>query len=288
MAQHTRRNADTRGGFVRIDDADMHVVEDGKPDAPALLLIHGSAASLVCWDLVVPTLAGAFRVIRVDLPGCGKSTTPTGGYEIPTQARRVAAALDELSVRRVTVIGHSSGCTVATALAEQRPDAVAALALIDFGPNMEAKLPDRLLFRLLQTPLPGRLLWRMRNEGNIRKAARASGGFSRPVDIPDAFIEDALRMTHRTFVEMLRAPRSYLEQRSLPDRLMALGLPLLVVFGTEDQRWRPSSAHAYSVVPGSDVELLSGVGHTPMMEDPQATAILLLDFSAAVEARNEI
>ena len=277
-----------RGRFVRIDDGDMHVVEDGKPDGPALLLIHGSAASLVCWEPVVPSLAAAFRVIRVDLLGCGKSTIPTGGYEIPTQAGRVAAALDKLGVRRVTVIGHSSGCTVATALAEQRPDTVVALVLIDFGPNMAAKVPDRRLFRLLQTRFPGRLLWRMRNEANIRKAAHASGGFTRPVDIPDAFIEDALRMTHRTFVELLRAPVNYLEQRSLPDRLTALGLPLLVVFGTDDQRWRPSSAHAYSVVPGSRVEFLSGVGHTPMMEDPQATATLLFDFSAAVEARREI
>jgi pimeloyl-ACP methyl ester carboxylesterase len=98
MAQHTSRNADTQGRFVRMDDGDMHVVEDGQPDGPALLLIHGSAASLVCWDLVVPSLAGAFRVIRVDLLGCGKSTTSAGGYEIPTQARRVGAALDELGV----------------------------------------------------------------------------------------------------------------------------------------------------------------------------------------------
>jgi pimeloyl-ACP methyl ester carboxylesterase len=173
-------------------------------------------------------------------------------------------------------------------LAEQRPDAVAALVVIDFGPSMDAKAPDRLFFRLLQTRFPGRLLWRMRNETNLRKAVRASGGFTRPVEIPDAFIEDALRMSHRTFVEMLRAPVSYLGQRSLPDRLTALGLPLLVVFGTDDQRWRPSSAHAYSVVPGSRVELLPGVGHTPMMEDPQATAALLLEFSAAVEARNEV
>jgi pimeloyl-ACP methyl ester carboxylesterase len=49
------------------------------------------------------------------------------------------------------MIGHSSGCTVATALAEQRPDAVAGLALIDFGPSLDAKIPERLLFRLLLT-----------------------------------------------------------------------------------------------------------------------------------------
>ncbi len=74
MAQHTSRDAETQDRFVRIDDGEMHVVEEGQPDGPALLLIHGSAASLVCWDLVVPSLAGAFRVIRVDLLGCGRST----------------------------------------------------------------------------------------------------------------------------------------------------------------------------------------------------------------------
>ena len=154
----------------------MHVVESGQPDVPALLLIHGSAASLACWDLVVPALAGAHHVIRVDLLGCGKSTAPVGagGYDIPAQARRVGAVLDTLGVSTVTVIGHSSGCTVATALAEQRPDAVAGLALIDFGPSLASKTPEKPLLRLLLAPLLGRLLWRLRTEANIRKAARSA------------------------------------------------------------------------------------------------------------------
>ena len=119
----------------------------------------------------------------------GDRQPPLSGYDIPAQARRVGAVLDKLGVSRVTVIGHSSGCTVATALAEQRPDAVAALALIDIGPSLDAKIPESLLFRLLLTPFPGRLLWRLRTKAAIRKAART--GFTRPVDIPDAFIEDA-------------------------------------------------------------------------------------------------
>lgn len=87
-------------------------------------------------------------------------------------------------------------------------------------------------------------------------------------------------MTHRAFTGAMRAPLDYLGHRSLPDRLTALGLPVLVVFGADDQRWRSSSAAAYRVVPGARVELLPGVGHTPMMEDPQATGKLLLDFAA--------
>jgi pimeloyl-ACP methyl ester carboxylesterase len=281
MPEHTSGFPKAVDRLVRLDDGDMHVVEEGKPDAPTLLLIHGSAASLVCWDLVVPALAGTFRVIRVDLLGCGKSTTPAGtaGYDIAAQAYRVGAVLDRLGVSSVTVVGHSSGCTVATALAEQRPDAVAGLALIDFGPSLSAKTPEKLLFRVLLRPLPGRLLWRLRTEATIRKAARA--GFTRPVDLPDAFIEDALRMTYGAFVGTMRAPQAYLEERSLPDRLAVLGLPLLVIFGTEDERWPSSGASAYGVVPGARIELLVGVGHLPIMENPQATGDLLLDFAVA-------
>jgi pimeloyl-ACP methyl ester carboxylesterase len=279
MAEHKPGDPGADGRSVRLDDGDMHVAEDGKPGAPALLLIQNAAAPLACWDSFVPQLAGAHRVIRVDLLGRGSPASAADRYDIPAQARRVGAVLDRLGVSRVTVVGHSSGCTVATALAEQRPGAVAGLALIDFGPSLEAKIPERPLFRLVLTQFPGRLLWRLRTEASVRKALRT--GFARPVDIPDAFIEHALEMTHRDFVGAMRGPLNYLGQRSLPDRLTALSIPLLVIFGADDQRWRSSLASAYKAVPGARVELLPGIGHTPMLEDPQTTGTLLLDFAAA-------
>lgn len=189
MAEHLPGDPDAGDRFVRLDDGDMHVVENGKPGAPALLLIHGTGGSTAWWDPVVPRLAGAYRVIRVDLFGHGRSASPAGGYDIPTQARRVGAALDRLGADGVAVIGHSTGGSVATALAEQRPDLVAALALIDTGPDPDAFIPQGLLSRLLLAPLPGRLLWPLRTEATIRKAMRTA--FTRPVDIPDALVEDA-------------------------------------------------------------------------------------------------
>ena len=279
MAEHMPGDPDANDRFVRLDDGDMHVVADGKPAAPALLLIHGTGASTAWWDPVVPRLAGAYRVIRVDLPGHGRSSSPAGGYDIPAQARRAGAALDRLGAGRVTVIGHSTGGSVATALAEQRPDKVAALALIDMGPSLDAAAPEGLLVRLLLARFPGRLLWRLRSEATIRKAL--SSAFTRPVDIPGAIIEAALGMTHRALAGTARGALDYMRQRSLPDRLAALGVPVLVIFGTEDARYPSSSAAAYHVVPGARVELLPGVGHTPMMEDPQATGTLLLEFAAA-------
>jgi len=280
VAEHMSGDPNTGGRFGQLDDGDIYVVQDGKPGAPALLLIQNAAAPLACWDPFVPQLADAHRVIRVDLLGPGSPADPANRYDIRAQARRVGAVLDRLGVNRVTVVGHSSGCTVATALAEQRPGTIAGLALIDYGPTLAAKIPERPLFRLVLTQFPGRLLWRLRTDASVRKAVRT--GFTRPLDIPDAFIEHALEMTHRDFVGAMRGPLNYLGQRSLPDRLTTLGIPLLVIFGADDQRWRSSLASAYRAVPGARVELLPGIGHTPMLEDPQTTGTLLLDFATAV------
>ena len=279
MAEDMPRDRGADGRFVRLVDGDMHVVEDGMPGTPGVLLIHGSAGSTAWWDPVVPALAGACRVIRVDLLGHGRSSSPPGGFDIPAHARRVGAALDRLSAGRVTVIGHSMGCMVATALAEQRPDKVASLALIDMGPSLDAAIPDGLLVRLLLARFPGRLLWRLRSEATIRKAL--SSAFTLRVDIPGAIIEAALGMTHRALAGTARGSDDYLRQQSLPDRLATIGVPVLVIFGAEDARYPSSSATAYREVPGARVELLPGVGHTPMLEDPQTTSKLLLEFAAA-------
>ncbi len=109
MAEHIPGDPDAGSWFVRFDDGDMHLVQDGEPGAPAALLIHGTAASTASWDPVVPALAGACRVIRVDLAGHGRSASPAGGYDIPAHARRAGAVLDRLGAGRVTVIGHSTG-----------------------------------------------------------------------------------------------------------------------------------------------------------------------------------
>lgn len=267
--------------FVSVDDGDVGVVEDGETGAPVVLLLGNAATPMLCWDPVVPWLAGAFRIIRFDFVSGAQSASLRSRYDISMLARRAVVALERLGVSRVTVIGHSSGCTIATALAEQTPDAIVGLALIDMGPDLDAKVPERLLVRLALTQFPGRLLWRLRTPASIRKAAGSA--FTRRVDIPDSFVEQMWAVTHRDFVGAMRAPLHYLGQRSLPDRLAALGLPVLVVFGADDQRWCSSSAAAYRAVPGAQVRLLPGVGHTPMMEDPDVTGRLLLEFAEAVE-----
>jgi pimeloyl-ACP methyl ester carboxylesterase len=113
-------------------------------------------------------------------------------------------------------------------------------------------------------------------------AGPADRTFSRPgYEIPQQLVDDVRGMTYPALTATSRATDDYLKQRPLPDRLKVLGKPLLVIFGKEDQRWRSSSATEYRAVPGARVELLPGVGHSPMLEDPPRTAAPLLSFTTA-------
>ena len=255
----------------------MHVIHDGPRDAPPLLLIHGSGAAGSSWRPVVPALADRHHVIRVDLPGHGQSP-PARSYDVPGQAARVAALLDESGLDHVTVAGHSSGGYIATALADQRPDLVRSLALISSGPSPDAIRPQAAFLRVLMAPPVGPLLWSRRSDATIRRAMSAVCNL--PVDIPDDLVADVRGIGYRTFRTVLRRNGAYIAERSLPERLTALGVPVLVIFGGADPRWEPSSAYRYDAVPGARVAQLPGVGHLPMLEAPDPTSQLLLDFAA--------
>jgi pimeloyl-ACP methyl ester carboxylesterase len=260
---------------VPLDDGEIHVCQDGPHDAPALLLIHGTAASTRSWEPLLPLLTGSHRVIRIDLLGCGESARPDGAsYAVPDQARRAGEALDRLGAEQVTVVGHSSGGVFATALAEQRPDLVTAAVLINTGPDMAAYYAKEVPIRVAS--------WADLTDDQIRQAM--TDGFRPGFEIPQEFVDQFRDIDFQVFAATSQAIRAYLDERSLPERLAPLGKPLLVLFGEEDQRWRPSSAADYKAVPGATVTMLPGIGHSPNLEDPPRTAAPLLAFTRAAAA----
>ena len=209
-------------------------------------------------------LTRSHRVIRIDLLGYGRSAKPADrSYALPDQARRVGVVMDRLGVERVIVVGHSSGGAAATAFAEQRPDLVAALVLINTGPHMGAYIAPPVAIDPSQWP----------NVTDEQLRQFASSGFSRPgYQIPLELLNQVRAMTFHSLTTTTQASRDYVKEQALPDRLASLGKPLLVIFGEEDRRWRSSSAADYRAVPGARVEMLPGLGHTPILEDPARVA----------------
>ncbi|MCA2206925.1 alpha/beta fold hydrolase [Nocardia rosealba] len=256
----------------------LHVVVDGSPAAPPLLLVHGSGATGSLWAPVVPSLATKYRVITIDLPGCGRSEAALT-YAVAQQADRVAKVLDELGVRNLRVVGHSSGGYVATALVESRPDLVGELVLVSTGPNPAALLPEPAIIRALTSPPFGPFVWAVRTDSMIRRGLEATAATT--ITVPDGAVADLRAMSYRTFRAILSANVDYLAARPVPQRLIDAGKPLLVIFGDSDPRWDPASAHHYEAVPGAELKYLRGVGHLAMLEAPDSLARSILDSAVS-------
>jgi pimeloyl-ACP methyl ester carboxylesterase len=73
-------------------------------------------------------------VVAMDLRGCGESSQPEGGYDIPTLADDVAGLCEALGISRPVVVGHSLGGMVAIELAARYPALPAAIVAVDPGP----------------------------------------------------------------------------------------------------------------------------------------------------------
>jgi pimeloyl-ACP methyl ester carboxylesterase len=269
------------GGSLQITDSGEPTSEAGQP----IVLIHGYSTSLRWFDRVVPLLEDSHRVIRVDLPGHGGSEKPTTGYDIPAQAAVVAQALGELGVRDALVAGHSMGGLVTTSLVEQAPGLVERAVVINMAPSTKGFGPGLpLTARLTHMPLLGPALWRVSPDFVVRDSYRDA--FAPGYDLaagfedPDQVVADFRAMTYPAFDGAHDAADAYTEQGRIDERLASAGVPLLVIFGAEDQIFDAErSLAAFEEVAGARTLALPGVGHSPNVETPEELARALEEFA---------
>lgn len=139
------------------DERTLHVAVAGA--GPDLVLIHGALATHHDWvSGPFDRLARDFRVIAVDRPGHGRSIRPRFDGTPRTQARQIAAGLEQLGVRRPILAGHSFGGLVALAYAEQLPDDVAHLVLVAPIAFPEPRLVEHSMLAPRAAPIFGPLL----------------------------------------------------------------------------------------------------------------------------------
>lgn len=116
--------------MVRNGDIELFVAEDGVPDGPPVLLLHGITSSGRTWDWLVPELAERHRVLRLDFRGHGESDRAPDAYQPADYLSDAVAVLRHVGEPCV-VIGHSLGGITAAALAQQHPDLLVGVLMED-------------------------------------------------------------------------------------------------------------------------------------------------------------
>ena len=123
-------------------DAHAAVRVGGRPDGPALVLLHGFPQTHVMWHRVARELAHHFKLVLPDLRGYGDSSHAPGASDHSTYSKRAMAqdvvdVVDALGIDTFFLCGHDRGGRVAHRLALDHPTRVHKLCVIDIAPTLD-------------------------------------------------------------------------------------------------------------------------------------------------------
>ena len=292
-----------------IDSADgvrIAVYEEGNPEGPPVVLVHGFPDSHVLWDGVVPLLAERFRIIRYDNRGVGLSSAPkpVSPYTMARFADDFAAVTGELSPGRpVHVLAHDWG-SVGVWEYLKRPgagDRVASFTSVS-GPSHEQLV--NYIFSGLRRP------WRPRTFARaVSQALRLTYMvfFSIPVlaplclrlalsipavrrnavdNIPDELIHHSDNLARDAAQSVKTYPANYFRSFSRRrEAIHVIDVPVQLIVNTEDKYVRPygydETARWVPRLWRRDIK----AGHFSPMSHPQVMAAAVRDIADLADGK---
>ena len=280
-----------QGRYIDWRGHRVFVAQAGR--GPALLLIHGYPIGSYDWHAVWEALAKRFTVIAPDMLGLGFSDKPAGhAYSLQDHADLHDALIERLGLRRLSVMAHDLGVSVAQELlARQHADArrprIESVVLLNGGLCPEAYQP-RVIQRLLSSPL-GPWIGPHIPRAAFDRSVRTLFGPKTPASAE--LLDDFWRLvTHNDGLRVVhRVGRFYVDRLALRDRLveplLRRTVPIRLINGAADPNSGRHMAERYrELVPGADIVSLEQVGHWPQIEAPQAVLAAALPFLVAQAA----
>lgn len=259
----------------------------GDAKAPPVLLVHGLGNNAHRdWAPVIRPLAAQFHVITVDLPGFGASPGNGEGYSFIALGRVLSQVLEQLAPgQKAHVVGHSLGGAVSLFFAHAYGAQVERLVLVDAAgillktvyvqhmanlrtPQIGIAPVDRILsgvsdrLRGIKRGVFGNLddrfdfsRWLAQNPG-IRYALL--GRYTQ--------VEAGLGLVEHDFTRAIRETTA----------------PTTVIWGADDPIAPLRTGRLLAArLPDARLKVIDGVGHTPMLESPEAFRALLVESLTA-------
>jgi len=229
---------------------------------PALVFVHCWACDQQFWDEQVERFKSRYRVVTIDLGGHGASGTARQDWTIWAFAEDVLAVMEALELARVVLIGHSMGGPVILEVARRIPDRVVGLVpvdtLLDVEQMMAPKQQETMLADL-RADFPGATSRFMRQflfaPSSDRKLIEEIVGKAAVMapDVGISAIEHATEYDARPALREIGAPIRAINADKYPTNLEAA------------RRYAPQFNHV----------IIEGVGHYPMLGDPDRFNALL-------------
>ncbi|MGC2193762.1 MAG: 3-oxoadipate enol-lactonase [Terriglobales bacterium] len=218
---------------LELKDAEIYYELSGLEQETVLVLSNSLGTNLAMWEPQMPALSQAFRILRYDTRGHGRSSVSPGPYTIEQLANEVLALLDKLRIERVHFCGLSMGGMIGMSLAVRVSHRLRKLILCNTAPKIGS--PE---------------VWNTRID-TVRKngmKAVADGVLERwftpafRAASPSA-IESTKQMLLTTPVEGYAASCAAVRDMDARDSISSIRVPTLIIGGTHDPVTPPHDGH---------------------------------------------
>ena len=260
---------------MEVEGLGLNYIDEGQ--GPTLLMVHGTPTWSFLYRHLVRGLRDRFRCVAPDLPGFGLSDKPaSAAYRPEDQARRLAAFIDALRLKDVTLVVHDFGGPIGLAYALERPDNVARLVLfntwmwslagtrqVEWLARALSGRVGRLLYERLAFSVS--VLWRQAvRDARYTRAVHAQ--YTAPLR------DRAARHATWIYARELLGSSAWLDALWQRRERLA-GIPALLVWGMKDPAFATALPRWRTVFRDAQVETWADVGHAPQeVRGPECAA----------------
>ena len=274
--------------------------QDGETQGPPIVFVHGLGGSHLNWCLTGPQLAAGRRAVALDLRGFGLTPGLHVNSTVHANARLLDRFIREVVGEPVILVGNSMGGLISILETNGSPDMIKGAALLDPALPLPPQKPDwQVSAQFLLYALPGlgglavaKLMASIEPESGVDQLVKLCFADPSRVDPEMIRAEVALATKRhpatsaqataraRVFLAAARSLLRVLARRGSYRKLMAgVDVPVLLI-GGEDDRLVPIAAMRQAAArnPRWESVFLPAVGHTPMLEVPDATVAIIRDW----------
>lgn len=290
VSEHMVRRIDVTGaGGVRL--AAWEFAEPPKAGGgarashgPGVLLLHGLMGRAAHWAHTARWLAARHRAVALDQRGHGRSEKPADGpFDRGTYVADAEAAVEQLGLAPVTLIGHSMGALTAWQLAARRPDLVRALVICDMrasalGAASQAEWAEW----FASWPLPFATLadvrkWFGEDDPRLERPSAPRGDFFAEIMTERS---DGWRPVFSRR-QMLKARATWAHDAHW-EELALVECPTLVVRGPDSELGRAEAQEMVRVLPRGQYAEVTEAGHLVHYDQPEGWRRAVEPFLASV------
>jgi pimeloyl-ACP methyl ester carboxylesterase len=273
--------------FVDAGEIRLHYVDEGPPDAPPLLFVHGNPTWSYLWRRPIAELSSrGHRCVAFDHMGFGRSDKPPqlSAYSLERHIGNAIALIDALDLSDVTLVGHDWGGPIGLGALLERRDRLRAVVLMNtWAWELPSFLPPFL--REFRTEGLGEIL---ALGGNLFVESIPGGMRRRDADplmmeayrapFPD-YWSRAGTLAFQREIPLTERDRSAPLMASIHERLPDLSLPVLLVWGMRDPVFQPVFLEQWrELFPKAETVELDDASHFLVEDSPDAVTDAIAGF----------